>query len=118
MASHTLIQKGDLLEIHLSGTFKSEGVAELQKKVGESIRKGFNKVLVILDGFDGWGGSADSWGDISFAEQFDSHIQQLAIVGEAQWKDSFELFTMKGLRSFPIEYFISEEEQAARAWLK
>jgi len=118
MAIHKLIQQGELLEIHLSGTLKSEDVAEQQKKAGEAIQKGFNKVLVILEGFDGWGGSADSWADISFAEEFDSHIQQLAIVGEARWKDSFELFTMKGLRSFPIEYFVSEEEQAARAWLK
>jgi len=42
----------------------------------------------------------------------------MAIIGDLKWKDSFEMFVMKGLRPFPIEYFPVEQEELAKAWLE
>lgn len=41
----------------------------------------------------------------------------MAIVGERRWEELALLFTAKGLRSFPIQYFGSGQAADARAWL-
>jgi len=41
----------------------------------------------------------------------------MAIVGDKKWEDLTLLFTAKGLRKFPIEYFEPAAIAKARAWL-
>jgi hypothetical protein len=41
----------------------------------------------------------------------------MAIVGDRKWDDLALMFTAKGLRAFPIEYFEPAQLGAARAWL-
>ena len=45
-------------------------------------------------------------------------MQKLAIVGDGKWESLALMFTAKGLRPFPIEYFPSGQDNAARAWLR
>ncbi len=42
-------------------------------------------------------------------------IHKMAIVADEKWRDQAAMFTMQGLRPFPIEFFTSETE--ARQWL-
>jgi hypothetical protein len=74
------------------------------------------RVLVIAENFAGWERGA-KWDDFSFQAQHDSSIQKMAIVGERKWQELTELFTAKGMRAFPIEYFEPTQTAAARAWL-
>lgn len=41
----------------------------------------------------------------------------MAIVGDKKWEDLALIFTAKGLRKFPIEYFEPAQIAHARAWL-
>ena len=41
----------------------------------------------------------------------------MAIVGDRKWEDLSLLFTAKGLRAFPIEFFAPEQMSAAQDWL-
>jgi hypothetical protein len=74
------------------------------------------RVLVLAEDFAGWE-KGGQWTDFAFQEDHDDDIERMAIVGEEQWRDLTLLFTSKGLRPFPIEYFIPEQLAEARAWL-
>ena len=41
----------------------------------------------------------------------------MAIVGDEQWKDLALMFTAKGFRPFPIEYFAPGGLAKAHTWL-
>jgi hypothetical protein len=41
----------------------------------------------------------------------------MALVGDRQWEELASLFTGKGFREFPIEYFEPGEIDKAQAWL-
>jgi hypothetical protein len=104
-------KKGDA--IYVSGVLKKDELDEFRKTAKQSVQNGDNKILIILQDFGGWGGDSENWSDISLAEELDEHIHKMAVVGEPKWKNSVELFTLKGLRGFPIEYFFAGKEEAA-----
>ena len=90
---------------------------QIQAEIGHVIQKlGQIKLLIKLVDFSGWV-DTDEWGDISSVEQKDSYIKKMAIVGSEQWRDMAEIFTLKGLRSVPIEYFVDTRLEQARNWL-
>ena len=41
----------------------------------------------------------------------------MAIVGDAKWEELTSIFTARGLRPFPIEYFLPDELEKAREWI-
>ena len=69
-----------------------------------------------MGAFEGWQKS-DEWNDFTFQNKNDRYIERMAIVGDEQWKDGALMFTAKGLRPFPIEYFAPGEIAKARACL-
>lgn len=73
-------------------------------------------LLVLAERFQGWSG--DGWSNLDFQTAVDPLIRKMAIVGDKRWEELALLFTAKGLRPFPIEYFASHQESEARAWLK
>jgi hypothetical protein len=48
--------------------------------------------------------------------EFDDHIRKIAIVGDLKWKETAEIFTGKGVRRIPIEFFPPEKLAEAKAW--
>lgn len=75
------------------------------------------KLLVIVTDFSGWVNDDEAWADLSFGEKNDQYIQKMAIVGDLKWKMLAEMFTLKGLRKFPIEYFPPKQDFFAKEWL-
>lgn len=73
-------------------------------------------ILVILKDFTGWE-KAPGWEDTSVQDRTDQFIKKMAIVGDAKWRDLVTVFTLKGLRPVPIEYFEEDQESMAREWL-
>ncbi len=75
------------------------------------------RVLIMLEDFRGWD-SNQRWESLDWVEANDRRLQRLAFVGEERWRDSVELFALKGLRPVAIEYFGPDDESLARGWLE
>jgi hypothetical protein len=108
---------GGVLTLKVSGKLTQAELKSVQKAAGEIIDKqGKCRLLVLTENFAGWerGGA---WSDQSFQAAHDASIERMAIVGDRKWEDLALLFTAKGLRAFPIEYFEPGQLAAARAWL-
>ena len=75
------------------------------------------RVLILLEDFEGWDKS-EHWEDLGWVEANDRRLQRLAFLGEERWRDSVEMFALKGLRPVEIEYFGPGQEEEARHWLE
>jgi hypothetical protein len=106
-----------VVTVRITGKLTQPELTDLQLAAGDIIKEqGKVRLLVIAEKFEGWqrGGA---WGDLSFQVEHDAHIERMAIVGEKKWEELALIFTGKGLRKFPIEYFQPAEIAQARAWL-
>jgi hypothetical protein len=107
----------NFIELVITGKLVFEDYLDMQKKLAAKAGKeGKCNMLVLLKDFEGWD-TNKGWGDPSITEQADPHMNKLAIVGDEKWRDLAEVFTLKGLRPVPIEYFTPDKEQQARGWL-
>jgi hypothetical protein len=107
---------GHVLTVKVSGTLTEPELANLQAAAARIIGTGGKwRVLVVTHNFAGWerGGA---WNDFSFSDS-DASIERMAIVGDRKWEDLSLMFTAKGLRAFPIEFFVPEQMSAAQDWL-
>jgi hypothetical protein len=103
--------------VRVTGKLTQPELAAFQKSAANLIRQHGNiRFLVLVTEFQGWEKGGD-WGDLSFQMEHDNHIEKMVLVGDKQWEDLALLFTAKGLRKFPIEYFPPTELAQARAWL-
>jgi len=108
---------GRVLTIKVSDTLTEPELTSMQKAAGAIFAAGGKwRILVLTENFKGWerGGS---WDDFSFQSDQDVHIERMAIVGERQWEELALMFTAKGLRAFPIQYFGLAQIATAQAWL-
>ena len=78
---------------------------------------GGGSLLILAEAFEGWADEAD-WSDLDFQTDNDPLVRRMAIVGDGKWEPLALMFTARGLRPFPIEYFPSGQDAAARAWLR
>ena len=118
MAIEWSINQGNLIELVVSGKLVYEEYLDVQGKIGATARDaGKCPVLILLRDFAGWDDNK-GWGDPTATDRTDPFIKKMAIVGDEKWRDLAEVFTLKGLRPVPIEYFATENEQLARDWLK
>jgi len=95
------------LDVNEMRTAQAEAEASIQQL-------GRFSTLVLLQDFSGWN-SGSGWEDTSYADRHDASMDKMAVVGDGQWRDQVEMFTLKGMRPVEIEYFT--DEVAARAWL-
>jgi len=117
MSAEIVNVSGGVLTLKVSGKLTQTELATVQKATGEIIGKGGKlRILVLTENFTGWERGGE-WGDFSFQAEHDAGIERMAIVGDRKWEDLALMFTAKGLRTFPIEYFEHAQVAAARAWL-
>ena len=117
MSAEMVSVSDGVLTVRFSGKLKLSELQAMQKVAGEAIdRNGKVSVLCLADDFLGWEKGGD-WGDVSFQAQYDPFIEKIAIVGDRKWEDLTLLFTSKGIRRVPIEYFAPNDLAKARAWL-
>lgn len=90
----------------------------LQKSLLSIItQQGSIRILIICEDFHGWDNDGN-WEDLlSFQAESDPYIHKMAIVGEKKWEGLALMFTGKGFRQFPIEYFQQNELNKAQTWL-
>jgi hypothetical protein len=111
------LENNGLCLINVTDKISVDELKLVQANCDSAIQKnGSITLLVILDDFKGWQ-EGIGWDDSSFAERNDAFIKKIAIVGEDKWRDLSYVFTLKGLRPFPIEYFGVGQVELARAWV-
>lgn len=117
MSAEIISNFNGVVTSRISGLLTESELSTVQKELFAIIgREGGVRLLIISEDFQGWDGASD-WEDISFQSQSDPFINKMALVGDKKWKDLAFLFTGKGFREFPIEYFEPHELEKARAWL-
>ena len=117
MSFEIVDNSGGMVTIRLSGKLTYAEYAEGQKKMGEIIRQqGKMRGLILIENYLGNEKEGD-WGDISFQAEYDPFIEKMAVVGDRKWKIGALLFTGKGVRRIPIEYFEPADLAQAKAWL-
>jgi hypothetical protein len=95
---------------------QSELLAAQQAIAGIIREQGKIRILVRAEQFAVWE-RGEEWNDFSFQAEHDDDIEKMAIVGDEKWKKLTLVFTAKGLRKFPIRYFLTEEIEKAHGWL-
>ncbi len=116
MSAEIINDDGNILTFKVSGKLAQPELAAAQKSAVEILRKeGKKGVLVIADGFLGWG--KGDWADLSDQAAMDTHIEKMAIVGDKKWEDLVTLFVGKGIRQVAIEFFAPADLARAREWL-
>jgi len=111
------LENNNLVVIEVTGQLGKAEVDKMQTVIAPIMKKvGQIKILIFLKDFTGWEAGKD-WDDTSFSDENDAYLHKMAIVGDEKWRDLVTLFTLKGLRPVPIEYFGPAEEEKARQWL-
>ncbi len=117
MGATMIEEDGNLRVMRVSGLLKKSELDALQETV---IRQGSTdtdiKLLVIVEGFQGWERGAD-WGDITFFSTYGDRIGKIAIVADARWETDLLMFVGAGLRRAPVQFFPQGRLTEARAWL-
>lgn len=76
------------------------------------------RLLVRLDGFQGWARSEGWDDDLQFTAEYGDRIARIAIVGEESWRDDALAFVGQGFRKTEIAYFATPSAQDADAWAR
>jgi len=117
MAIEWKLEDNNLAIFRISGQLGKTEYQGIQADMEAIVKKvGHIRILVLLKDFSGWE-AVEGWEDTSLTDRIDPYIKKFAIVGDEQWRDLVEVFTLKGLRPVPIEYFEAYQEQMAREWL-
>lgn len=116
MAINAIDDADGVVTVTLTGRLSEVDTVVLENALASIIRdRGRVGVLVVAENFRGW--EHGDWDNFALQEKTDPYIRRMAIVGERQWEDSALMFAAKGLRPFPIEYFVPEDLERARAWV-
>ena len=82
----------------------------------EITRIGPVKLLVVLNGFEGWERQGN-WDHAAFYVEHGDDIARIAIVGPERWREEMLMFSAAGLRKGPVEYFPEHATAEALVWL-
>ena len=116
MSAEIVNDEGDTLVFKITGKLAQSEFAAAQKDATEILQKSGRKhMLVLAENFEGWG--KGNWGDLSGQILLEPYIDKMAIVGDEKWRSLTMLFTGKGIRRLPIEFFVPADLAKAQAWL-
>lgn len=116
MSAEIVSTEGGRVIARIRGVLTRADLAAVQASAVDGIRRhGRIRLLILAEGFEGWHQGED-WSDVSFMEN-DPAIDRMAIVGDRRWEELALIFTAKGMRTLPIEYFDLSQEALARAWV-
>jgi len=109
-------ENGNIYRIDVRGMLRSREFKRCQDSLSEEMgRVGPVRLLICLDGFEGWE-PRDDWRDMSFYVRRGDAVERIAIVGQECWRSRTLMFTAADLRKAPVEFFAGDEANA-RAWL-
>jgi hypothetical protein len=107
-----------IVTIEVIGKLSPDELAAIHRETAVHLSGwGGGKMLILADRFEGWTDDP-AWGAIDFQTDNDPLVRKMAIVADLRWEKLAAMFTAKGLRPFPIEYFPTGQDSEARQWLK
>ena len=95
---------------------KNELDAAQQQLLAAAGPAGAIRLLVVLDGFEGWDAGGE-WNDLTFYVRHGDRIVRIAIVGPERWRSEVLLFAAVGLRKGSVEFFAEGAIADGRRWL-
>lgn len=107
-----------IVTIEVVGKLTPDELAGVHRQAAVPLAEwGGGAMLILAERFEGW--SEDpAWESLDFQTANDPLVRKMAIVADTRWEMLGNMFTAKGLRPFPIEFFPAENESQARHWLK
>ena len=112
-------QHGDTLRLDITGLLDKadlDRVQDLLLREMQRIGTPTARLLVVLQGFEGWE-SSSAWNDMSFYFAHGDALARIAIVGDERWRSEALMFAAADLRRGPVEFFVPSEMDKAQAWL-
>lgn len=109
--------RGNVYQVDISGLLRKSELDECQASlVAEMARQRSVRLLFRLTDFRGWEPGAN-WGDLTFYVKHGPRIERIAIVGDERWRGEALMFAGADLRPAPVEFFVPDDVERARAWL-
>lgn len=109
--------RGNVYSIELTGRLSAADLARLEHVAATEIKRtGKIRLLVKLDGFEGWDESGN-WRDLAFYVKHGDDIERIALVGDDRWRAPALMFAGAGLRRAPVIFFEPAEARRAEDWL-
>ncbi len=110
-------EEGSLRVLRITGLLKKSELDAIQAAEARQWTSATKvKLLVIVEGFQGWERGVD-WGDVSFLVTQGDRIEKIAIVGDPKQEVDFLAFAGAGFRHAPVKFFPPTHLAQARAWL-
>src|SRR5262245_36642815 len=110
-------EHGNIYGLEIRGTLAKADFEQCERVLAAEIeRTGPVRLLVLLDGFQGWESPAN-WSDLSFYVKHGDNIERIEIVGDERWRSEALMFASADLRKGPVEFFAKGAIADARAWL-
>jgi SpoIIAA-like len=117
----TLHHEGDnTYRLDVNGVLSKDDLDRVQELLLKEMDRTDNRtarLLVVLEGFEGWDSRNSNWGDLTFFVKHGDRLERIAIVGNERWRDHALMFAAADLRRGPVEFFASDAMSDARAWL-
>lgn len=113
-------ERDNLYRLDVGGVLSKQDMDHVQELLlKEMDRTGIRTVrlLVVLEGFEGWDSRSSNWSDLTFYVKHGDRLERIAIVGNERWRDHALMFAAADLRRGPVEFFASDAMSDARAWL-
>jgi hypothetical protein len=116
MNSHVIeTVHGKVLQVNLTGRLDRFDYKRFVPLSEELIRKhGKIRILVTLEDFHGWDGSA-LWEDVKWDARHFNDVERIAIVGDKAWEHAMA-FVCNAFTSAEVRYF--EDPDAAHEWIQ
>ena len=109
-------EAGHLL-IHVSGRLTAQDYAAFVPAADRLIGdQGIDRLLVDLDGFEGWSLGA-AMADLQFSIKHFADIERIAVVGDKDWEEALTLL-FKPFTLAKVRYFHREDIDRAREWIE
>lgn len=110
--------RGNLAELTVTGTLKSEDFKGLAKKAEALIQEHGNvRVLIDASGFDGWDNLAVAEEHFGFVKEHHEKVERLAIIAGHMWQHW--LAALAHVFVHPkMKVFNKGQAEEAKAWIK
>jgi len=110
-------ERDRIFRLDITGRLSKREFDDVQQQVaGQITAAGHIRLLVVLDGFEGWESGAN-WNDLNFYIKYGDAVERIAIVGDEAWRSEALMFAAADLRRGPVLFFPPGGDRDATTWL-
>lgn len=113
-------ESDNIYRLDVNGVLSKDDLDRVQELLLSEMDRTGNRtarLLVVLEGFEGWDSRSSNWSDLTFFVKHGDRLERIAIVGSDRWRDHALMFAAADLRRAPVEFFANGALTDARAWL-